>query len=125
MFTRSPVTVRAGERAKVMTKNFSSLDMTYRFRADPVDPADVVSGTVEMKGSNWMFPKPVTHQPLERDNEVQKGIWDTFYSVHVVPDCDVTITRAATSFGHTTRLVTVVSLIIAAALIVVIFTFLR
>lgn len=125
MFTRKPVTVRAGERTKIMTKNFSSLDMTYRFRADPVDAAAEVSGTVEMKGSNWVFPKPFASQPLKRDNKVHKGIWDTFYSVYVIPDCDVTITRMASSFGHLARLVTAVSLVIAVALIVVIFTLFR
>lgn len=125
LFAKKPTVVRKDERTKILSKFSNSLDMTYRFRAEPVSPAESVSGTVEVKGSNWLFPKPPKSQPLARDNEVRKGIWDTLYSVHVEPDCDVTITWDASSLGGSTKLIVAIALVVTAALFVFIFTTLR
>lgn len=125
MFAKKPSVVRRGERTKVLSKFSNSLDMTYRFQAEPVAPADNLSGTVEVSGSNWIFSKPSTSQPLARQNEVHKGIWDTFYSVYVEPDCDVTITWDSSSLGGSTKLIVLISLVVTAALFVFIFGMLR
>ena len=125
VFAKKPTTLLKGERTKVLSRFSNSLDMTYRFRAEPVSAADTVSGTVEVKGSNWIFSKPPVSQPLARENEVSKGMWDTFYSVYVVPDCDVSITWDASSLGSSTKLIIAISLVVTAALFVIIFGMLR
>ncbi len=85
------VEVAAGERRQILRRFSNSVAMAYRFRAEPVDDGGRVSGLVEVRGSNWIFPKPPTTQPLEEDNTVDKGAWDTFFSVVVIPDRDVRI----------------------------------
>lgn len=47
---------------------------------------------IEIKGSNWIFPKQAETQELHGDNEAEKKIWDTFYSVYVTPKTDTKIT---------------------------------
>ncbi len=125
LFAKKPRVVRQGERTKILSKFSNSLDMTYRFRAEPVSPTDRLSGTVDVKGSNWILPKPAVAQPLTHENEVHKGMWDTFYSVYVEPDCDVTITWDASSLGGNTRLIILIALVVAAALSVITFSMLR
>ena len=50
------------------------------------------SGTVEVRGSRWLFRRPPVVVPLQSEVRVVKGFWDTLFSVHVVPDDDVTVT---------------------------------
>ena len=110
-----------GQKTKVFSTFSNSLDMTYRFRVEPNTPGERVAGTVEIRGSNWLFPKPPRSQPLKADCEVHKGVWDTLFSVHVEPTVDVTVTRTVTSLGHLARLIIVASLVVAVALLVIIF----
>jgi fumarylacetoacetate (FAA) hydrolase family protein len=96
------IEIKAGERRRIMRVFFSSVPMTYQFRAEPLEGDDGVSGTVEVKGSNWVFPKLAVTKDLEEDNAVDKGAWDTFFGVTVVPDADVRIfteERAMRSIG--------------------------
>lgn len=122
LFQAKPKTVSKGQKTRVLFTFSNSLDMTYRFRVEPNTPGERVAGTVEIRGSNWLFPKPPRTQRLEADCEVHKGVWDTLFSVYVEPTVDVTVTRTGTSLGHLTRLVIVASLVIAVALLVIIFT---
>lgn len=108
------ITIAKGERKKILSRFSNSLQMTYRFEAEPVHAGDALSGTVEVKGSKWIFSKPPVTQALARENAVEKGIWDTFYSVHVTPGCDVTITLSRKSLGPTSRKLIPVALGVAA-----------
>lgn len=86
-----PIEVKAGKRTRILRSRSSSIAMSYRFSAKPLKPKDKISGTIEIKGSNWLFPrKPITQQ-LEASNLVNKRAWDTFYSIYVTPECDVKI----------------------------------
>jgi hypothetical protein len=86
------IEIRKDERVRVIRRFSNSMRMTYRFTAEPVSDGGNLSGVVEVAGSNWIFPKAVVRQDLKRDNAVDKGAWDTFYSVYVTPDCPVKIT---------------------------------
>ncbi len=121
LFRAKPKTALKGQKTKVFSTFSNSLDMTYSFRVEPKTPGEKVAGTVEIRGSNWLFPKPPRSQPLEADCKVHKGVWDTLFSVHVEPTADVTVTRTGTSLGHLARLIIVASLVIAIALLVIIF----
>lgn len=124
-FKSKPKIAPKGARTRVIYAFSNSMDMTYRFTAEPVTPGEAVTGTVEVRGSSWIFPKPPRTQTLVQDNQVHKGVWDTMYSVHVIPDCDVTITREGSSFGDISRLLILVSIVITAAVAVVAFGLLR
>ncbi len=92
--------IKAGERKRIIRKFSSSIVATYKFSAEPVNPSEDISGTVEIKGSNWLFPKPAETQELQQQNSVEKGMWDTFYSVFVTPDVDVNISMPKSGIGY-------------------------
>ncbi len=94
--------------------------MTYRFRAEPLADDGEVSGTVEVKGSNWIFPKPPVIVDLEADNAVDKGTWDTFFEVTVVPDRDVRIVMEERSMKSAGVYAAIVGAIVVLAAVVII-----
>ncbi len=112
------VDVAAGERRQILRRVSNSVAMAYRFRAEPVDDGGRVSGLVEVRGSNWIFPKPPTTQPLEADNTVDKGAWDTFFSVVVIPDGDVRIAMEDRTMRSGRLLAGIVAAIVALAIAV-------
>lgn len=85
------IEVKAGERKRIIRKLSSSMQQTFNFAAEPVKEGEILSGTIEVKGSRWIFPKTPVMQKLEENNTVEKGVWDTIYSVHIIPECDVKI----------------------------------
>ena len=85
------VAIRKGERVRVIHLLFDAIPQIVRFTAEPADGQGTAGGTVEVAGSKWLFSKPVVTRPLEARNAIEKGFWDTFYSIYVTPDRDVTI----------------------------------
>jgi len=85
------IKIRSGERKRIIRQFSNSLQQTYSFSAKPVEPDTAISGIVEVQGSKWLFPKPPLKLDLKRENLVEKGMWDTFYSVYVIPGTDVEI----------------------------------
>lgn len=113
------IEAKAGERQRIIHRFSNSVKTTYHFTARPLNPDLPLSGNVEVAGSRWIFPKPAVTQNLLPENTVNKGMWDTFYSVYVVPDCDVNITLAPTAFSKAG-----IYLAIAVAIIAVVVFFL-
>ncbi len=114
------VEVRAGERRRIISALSSSMPTTYRFRAE-TDEGEP-SGTIEVQGSNWVFPKAPVTTDLEADNVVDKGVWDTKFSITVIPDVDVRITIERRSTRSVGVFVAVIGVIVALAVISVIVT---
>ena len=85
------IQVPAGCKTRIIRRRFSSLMMTYIFDAAPTIQDDDLMGTVEVRGADWIFPKSPQRMPLQSRNTVTAGIWDTFFSVYVIPDVDVVI----------------------------------
>lgn len=108
------IEIKAGERKRIIRRFSNSLQATYQFAAEPVG-GNPVSGTVEVKGSKWIFPKPAASQPLKPDNSVEKGMWDSFFSVHVIPDSDVKITLQGARYPRLWIYLLIVLAIVAAA----------
>ena len=113
--------IKAGERKRIIRKFSSSVATAYQFSADPVDNSGDVAGIIEVKGSRWLFSKPVETQDLQRQNSVHKGMWDTFYSVYVVPDVDVNITFPRSHIAPRWMYITIAVfiLILAAGLLII------
>ena len=84
--------ISAGERTRIIWKLSNSIPTTYEFFAFSPSGNDELSGTIVIKGSNWLFPKPPVSQKLAQQNTVSKTMWDTFYSVYVTSDQDVQVT---------------------------------
>ena len=113
------IEIKAGERKRVLRKFSNSMAMTYNFSAEPINPDQEVSGTVEINGSNWIFPGKPVHQKLVAENAAVKGMWNSFYSVFVTPDVDVRVTFARSSLKAPLILALLVSVVIIAAVSVI------
>ena len=85
------IEVKAGERKRIVRSISNSMQKTYNFAVEPLNEGQALSGIVEVKGSRWIFPKAPVIQKLEENNTVEKGVWDTIYSVHIIPECDVKV----------------------------------
>lgn len=85
------IQAKAEQATKILGKFSNSIPTTYNFSASAVTGENAPSGSIEVKGSNWIFPKPSTIQPLTANNTVAKSMWDVFFSVYVTPDQDVSI----------------------------------
>lgn len=105
------IDIKAGERKRILSKFSNSMDMTYHFT---VAATGAISGVVEVKGSNWLLPKQPVLQDLKADNAVRKGMWDTLFSVYVIPDTDVTITLVGSPNKRAWIYVSIIVLIMAA-----------
>jgi len=89
------IDVKAGERKRIIFQFSNSLPQTHKFSAKPVDPDNKIAGIIEVKGSNWLFPKADVTFDLGDVNAIDKGAWDTFYSVYVTPKTDIKITMTS------------------------------
>ncbi|UWQ94558.1 hypothetical protein K3728_12655 [Rhodobacteraceae bacterium M385] len=90
------IQAKAGKSTKILSKFSNSSTRTYSFSASPVSGEDAPSGTVEVKGSNWIFPGRPTFHPLKANNIVTKSMWNVSFKVFVIPEQDVNI---ETKFG--------------------------
>ena len=111
------IQIPAGCKTRIIRRQFSSLAMTYTFDAVPTHQDTYLTGTVEIKGSNWIFSKPVKRIPLQLSNTVMAGVWDTFFSVYVIPEVDVVITVPSKSFGKWLWVVGMAVVVVAIAVL--------
>lgn len=86
------IAIAAGQRTEVYRRNFSSIPATICFEARTVAEGASLDGSIEVQGSNWVFSKAPVATPLQASNCVEKGYWDTFYSVYVTAETDVVVT---------------------------------
>ena len=93
------VTVHAGQRTRVFKRFSSSLPQQISLEFQPVDGSSGVSGTLEVAGSRWLFPKPVATHRLQRQMTVTKGFWDTRYAIYVTPKFDTRVTIGRVRLG--------------------------
>jgi len=105
--------VKAGEKKRIIHQFSNSLRQSHNFTAEPIGSNADPSGLIEVKGSNWLLPKPVVPIDLKRENVVEKSTWDTFFSVYVTPETDTKITVTSSPVKNL-WLYLVVSLVIVA-----------
>ncbi len=82
-------TIRKGERARILHLISDHIPQLVRFSAAPLEGKGKVSGKIEVRGSRFIFRKPPVEYDLGPKNVVEKGMWETFYSVYVTPDQDI------------------------------------
>ncbi len=110
------IQIAAGCKTRIIRRQFSSLATTYMFDVVPASPNDNLAGTMEIKGSDWIFPKPVKRVPLQPSNRVTAGVWDTFFSVYVIPEVDVVVTLPSKSLGSLPWLLGLLLVVIVVAI---------
>ena len=85
------IEIQRGERRRIIRRFSSSIPKTFCFDVEPLSGSGEVSGTVEVAGSRWLFSTPPVMLDLVPSMAVEKGFWDTRYSVLVTPDQDVRV----------------------------------
>lgn len=85
------IEIQRGERHRIIRRFSSSIPKSFYFDVEPLNGSGEVSGTVEVAGSRWLFSKPPVMLDLVPTMAVEKGFWDTLYSVFVTPDQDVRV----------------------------------
>jgi hypothetical protein len=115
------IQLKPGKTAKIFQRNLSSVPMDFHFHASALDGGKP-QGEVEIRGSNWIFPKPPITQPLEANNAVHAGFWDTFFSVTVIAHGEIEITtpNRHTSINRWIIWAVVVTVILAVAIVLVV-----
>ena len=78
-------------------------------------PNGDLAGSVEIKGSNWIFPKAIERLPLQPTNTFTASVLDTFFSVYVIPEVDIVISLPSKSFGGLLWLIGLVVVIVVLA----------
>ncbi len=109
------IEVKAGHRTRIIHMFSNSIPMEMGFTAHSIKKGGKVSGKVEVKGSNWLFPKAAIKQDLGDENIVKKGMWDTFYAVYVTPEDDVRIETKTTGGVQIWMLLIVAIVVLAVA----------
>ena len=87
---RTVVTVAAGDRREVIRRFGGSIPAAYTITVVPTGGGSV-GGVLEVRGSHWIWWKPVETLPLRSAQTVTKGFWDTRFSVVVAPDAAVEV----------------------------------
>ena len=94
------IVVRSGETARILErKSPAGLPGTYRFLAEPLDPQETVSGTVEIMGAYNNIETTPHRQPLHRENAVERRDMQNVFRIDVTPDCDVRLTMLGGGSG--------------------------
>ncbi|HEC12846.1 MAG TPA: hypothetical protein ENI80_06285 [Acidiferrobacteraceae bacterium] len=101
-----------GRRIKIFSRSFSSMPLDYVFEAHALHAKDSLSGKVEIRGSQWLMPKPPHIQPLGEYNEAYAGMWDTFFSIYVTADTETEIVIPHRRFGSLKWIVAVVIIVV-------------
>ena len=92
------IIIKKGERRRILHLVFDSIPQLVTLKAEPMAPATPLGGTVEVVHSQWLFAKAPASQNLAPDNALQKGFWDSFFSIFVTPDQDTRITFQSRHF---------------------------
>lgn len=93
----------ASKKTKVISRLSSSIPQKYQLKAVPTK-GQTLSGTIEVKGSHWIFPKQAEILPLEPETIVTAGYWDSFFSVYVESESEVELHVSSPSKGFSKKL---------------------
>ncbi len=109
------IQIKAAEKKRIIFQFSNSLLQTYNFTARALDENEEPSGIIEVKGSNWLLPKPAVNFDLRPQNSVEKGVWDTFYSVYVTPKTDIEIELTSSPVKNLWLYLIIIMVIVAVA----------
>lgn len=95
--------------------------MDYRFEAQ-ASSDDTSLGEVEISVRRVLGKRRSRRQPLQTENMVHAGYWDTFVDIHVEAACDLELTTPSRRMTHARLITWLAVLVIVAALVVVLLT---
>lgn len=84
-------TLSPGQSRIVIRREFSSVPMSYRFTARPTSDGGELRGTVEIRRTRIFSKAPPETFPLQPENQVAAGFWDTFVTVTVHAESEMIV----------------------------------
>lgn len=115
------IKISAGERRKILSRSFSSIPIEYQFRAYTVDDGEI-DGEIEIRRRQLIFPAVVERIPLQKENTLVAGYWDTFVSAYVEANQDLIIEGSQRSFKYFWLIILIASIVVLASVLLMIFS---
>ncbi len=84
LFGPKRITCPAGVWTPILATSFAQMPKSWSVHFE-----GAVSGEYEEKKSSWIFPGTPVRKPLAPKIRLDRGYWNTFYSVRVHPASDV------------------------------------
>lgn len=88
-----PIHAPAGQRTILKKIRQGSIPMEFDFTIEPASPGTPLKGLMEVAASHWILPQTPTQFPLESRHRIKRGMWNTFFTITIIPDVDVVVTR--------------------------------
>ena len=113
--------LKAGERTRVIQRFSNSIPATFLLRAKTLDESQTLSGLIEIETSALLFDKKTSQLTLKAEQSLNKGYWDSFYSVFITPDYDIELSLSGAPLRaiHPLFIITLIIVIIALGLFLI------
>lgn len=82
----------AGERTLLYQIRQGSLPLSFDFSVAPVNAEESLSGVLEVTASSWIVPQAPQRLPLQARHQVERGMFNTFFTLAIIPDVTVEVT---------------------------------
>ena len=112
------IQISSGERRRIVRRWSNSIPGDYSFTAEPANPGQPISGTVEVIASKFPWKTEPTTNPLQPENTIHKKWWDSYFWIYVIPRVDAVITVEDARMTSKLLIGSLVVLIVLAALAV-------
>ncbi|TLD68760.1 hypothetical protein FEM03_20720 [Phragmitibacter flavus] len=81
----------AGQRTEIYKIRQGSIPMHFDFTVEPVEDGAKLSGVLEVTSSAWIIPQAPQRLPLQARHQVKRGMFNTFFTLAVIPDVEVRV----------------------------------
>ena len=113
------IEIKAGEKLELFSRSFSSVPMNYEFSAEPTGPGGL-KGTLEVHRKKSLAKKSVSATQLNHHNSVRASMWDTFVSIYVIAESDLTVSLPKRKLGSLRMVLGLVMVTVALAAIIIV-----
>jgi len=94
-----PIHAPAGQRTVLKKIRQGSIPMEFDYAIEPATPGTPLEGLMEVTASQWILPQAPKQFPLETRHRIKRGMWNTFFTITIIPDVDVVVTQPEDSSG--------------------------
>jgi len=108
----------AGQRTILYQIRQGSIPIDFDFTVEPLGEGEPLEGELEITASSWIIPGTPQRIPLQARHQVRRGMWNTFFTLAIIPEIDVRITPVPRSAGGLSSffvIILIIALIIVGA----------
>jgi|GEM_PF-2046194 len=109
----------AGARTVIYQIRQGSIPVELNFLVQPLDDNEELHGELEITASSWIIPGTPERMPLQSRHQVRRGMWNTFFTLAVIPQVDVKISPSPRESSGKLMPFFVITLLIVTFIIVI------